>query len=142
VTNLNSGVYCVNEGDFIVNGGDTLIGDDVVIVVRTGDITINGGGNVQLTAPTEGTFKGLLLFTPESNVGSVTINGDSTVNITGTMLVPACDVKLNGSGSTFSLSSQVIGFTVDISGTATTNIHYDDNSNYDSPVPPQVELVQ
>jgi Flp pilus assembly protein TadG len=142
VENLESGIYCVEEGDFVVNGGDTLTGENVVIVVETGDISWNGGAEINLSAPTEGPYDGLLIFMPESNDGDVTINGNSNSNFTGSILVPSADVTINGTGSPTGLHCQIIGYTVDISGTSDMNLTYNADDNYEAPVPPQVELVQ
>ncbi|MEW5940906.1 MAG: Tad domain-containing protein, partial [Chloroflexota bacterium] len=73
VTDLNSGVYCINEGDFRVNASDTLNGTGVVIVINSGGVSLNGGATINLTAPTDGPFEGLLLFAPESNSCSMTL---------------------------------------------------------------------
>ena len=143
VTNLEPGIYCVNDGsNFDVNGGDTLTGDNVVIVVESGSVSINGGGSIDLSAPTDGPYAGLFLFIPESNTSTVSINGNADVEITGTILAPSCLVTIEGNGSTFAMNSQVIGLKVYLSGGATTSINYNDEDNYDAPVPPQVELVQ
>ncbi len=142
VTHLDPGIYCLNEGDFNVSAGETLTGDSVLIRVDVGDVTINGGGNVNLTAPTEEPFDGLLLFLPESNDSTVTINGDATVSLTGTILAPSATVNINGNGSTFAMNSQVIGFIVNLAGNATTDIHYSDEDNWDAPIPASIELVQ
>lgn len=137
---LQPGVYCVDEFD--VNSQTEVIGTDVVIVVD-GDININGGAGVTLSAPTEGVYEGLLFYVPEGTNGDVTINGDSTVNMTGTVLAPTSDVTLNGAaGSTFAWSSQIVGWNVTVTGGADMTINYNSNDNYRAPVYPQVELIQ
>ena len=141
VTHLEPGIYCV-DGNFRLNGGDTLTGSDVVIVMETGDVTINGGATVQLDAPDSGPYEDLLIYMPEDNHGTVTINGDSTSSFSGTILAPGSDIKIDGTGGATGFNSQVIGWNVDISGTSAMNIFYSDQDNIDLPIPPQVELVQ
>jgi len=139
---LNSGIYCVDE--FKTNAQTTVVGQNVVIVVKGSgnSVTINGGAGINLTGPTEGPYAGLVMFVPEAYSCNFQVNGDATVNITGEILAPSCNVTLNGSGSTFALNSQVVGNQVHIEGNAGVSIHYQDNQNYDAPIPPQIELVQ
>jgi hypothetical protein len=141
VTQLQPGVYCV-DGNFRLNAGDVLKGSDVVIVIQTGDVRWNGGATVQLDAPNSGPFAGLLLFLPESNSNEVSINGNSASTFTGTILAPSADVSINGTGGVSGLNSQIIGYTVDLTGDGSTLINYNDADNYDAPVNPAIELVQ
>lgn len=143
VTNLEPGIYCVDSNNgFVLNGGDSLSGDNVVIVMNGGDVSINGGAEVNLTAPDSGPYEDLLIYMPEENSGTVTINGNSDSSFTGTILAPAADITINGTGSANGFHSQVIGYNVNISGTSDMYIYYEDDSNFDLPIPPQVELVQ
>jgi hypothetical protein len=51
------GIYVINRGDLTVNGGATIRGDSVTFILtatstnEVGNITINGGADVELTAP-------------------------------------------------------------------------------------------
>lgn len=141
VTALNSGVYCVN-GDFRLNGNDTLTGSEVVIVMNSGDIQWNGNGELHLTAPTSGPFAGLLIYFPMSNTSEIRINGTSDQTWTGTILAPASPIVLLGTADTDAFHSQVIGYTVEFGGTFDGIVRYNDNENYDALVPPQLELVR
>jgi Flp pilus assembly protein TadG len=141
VTVLNSGIYCVG-GNFRLNGGDTLSGDGVVIRVNNGDVRWNGGAEIHLSAPTSGPFAGLLLFLPEGNTNVVVINGNSSSSFTGTILAPSADISIEGTGGVTGLNCQVIGYTVDLTGTSATTINYNAGQNYWPPEPPAVQLVQ
>jgi hypothetical protein len=129
-----------------VNGGDTLIGNEVLIVMQSGDVVFNGGAKIQLTglpgpqSPTN-QLGGLFLYMPMSNSGTIRINGNSESYFEGTILAPAADVTIDGTGSS-GLHGQIIGYTVDLSGTSNTTIIYNDSQNWDAPVPPQIELIQ
>jgi hypothetical protein len=140
VTELESGVYCVN-GNFRLNAGDVLNGTEVIIRV-SGDVRWNGGATINLSAPTSGPFEGLLLFLPEGNTNEVEINGNSGSTFTGTILAPSASVSINGSGGVTGLNSQVIGYTVNLSGTSNTTINYNAGQNYQAPENPAVQLVQ
>jgi Flp pilus assembly protein TadG len=145
VTHLNSGRYCVS-GDFKVNGGETLTGSGVLIIMVSGDVTFNGGATIQLSGPpgpqsVSNPYGGLFLYMPMSNSGTITINGNSNSGFTGSILAPAADISINGTGGT-GLHGQVIGYTVDLSGTSDTTIVYNDEENWDAPVPPKIEMKQ
>jgi hypothetical protein len=134
------------NGAFKVNGGETLRGNGVLIVMVSGDITFNGGATIQLNGmPTpqseSNPYGGLLLYMPLNNSGTISINGNSESAFTGSILAPAADVMINGTGGT-GLHGQIIGYTVDLSGTSDTTIVYDDQKNWDAPVPPQIEMKQ
>ena len=142
---LNPGAYCVYN-DFSVQGGDTLVGYNVVIIMMEGDVTFNGGATVELTglpAPQsdENPYGGLFLYMPMSNSGTITLNGNSESGFTGTILAPAADISIDGTGGS-GLHGQIIGYTVDLSGTSETSIVYDNDENWDAPVPPKIELTQ
>jgi Flp pilus assembly protein TadG len=141
VTELKSGVYCVN-GNFRLNGGDTLSGDAVVIRIDNGDVRWNGGAEIHLSAPISGPFAGLLLFLPEGNTNEVVINGNLSSSFTGTILAPSADISIEGTGGVTGLNSQIIGYTVDLTGTSNTLINYNASQNYLAPENPAVELVQ
>lgn len=142
VTNLDPGIYCVN-GDFRLNGGDVLNGSNVIIYMESGDISWNGGAEVHLSAPTDpnSPFYGLLIYVPYDNQASITLNGNSGSTIEGTILAPASDIKVDGTGDT-GINGQIIGYTVDLSGTSSANIHYDQNFNYEATTPPYLQLTE
>jgi hypothetical protein len=141
VDTLQSGVYCV-DGDFRLNGGDSLTGLGVVIRMDDGVVTWNGGATVHLEAPTEGAFSGLLLYMPSStNCSTITLNGNSGSTIVGTILAPCSNVSVEGTGDS-GIDGQIIGYTVDLSGTSANSIHYDDEHNYDALILPAIEQAQ
>lgn len=141
VTHLNPGMYCVN-GNFRLNGNDTLTGSEVIIVMQSGDVRWNGNGNLHLSAPTSGPFKGLLLYFPMSNNSEVLINGTNDQLLTGTILAPASPIVMLGTAGTDAYHSQIIGYTVEFGGTFDGIVRYNDEENYDATVPPQIELVR
>lgn len=141
VTVLNPGVYCVN-GSFTLNGNDTLTGSEVVIVMNSGNIRWNGNGSLNLSAPTSGPFKGLLIYFPMSNSSEIRINGTSDQSWTGTILAPASPIVMLGTADSDAFHSQIIGYTVEIGGTFDGVVRYNDNENYDASVPPQIELTR
>jgi hypothetical protein len=51
------------------------------------------------------------------------------------------DIIVEGTGSS-GIFGQIIGYTVELTGTSTNTIVYDDQQNFDAEVPPSIELTQ
>jgi hypothetical protein len=90
--------------------------------------------------PGDRAFKGLMLYVPIENEASIVINGSADSAFAGTILAPASDIQVNGSGGADGFHCQFIGYTVDISGGAAMNIQYNNSENWDAPTPPSIEL--
>jgi len=146
VTHLNGGIYCVN-GNFRVNGGATITGSEVLIVMQGGDISFNGGATVILSGipgprTEDNLLGGLLFYVPMTNCPStIILNGNSESGFEGTILAPCSDITVSGTGGS-GLQGQIIGYTVELSGTSNSKIIYNEAQNWPAPVPPQIELIQ
>ena len=138
---LNPGLYCI-YGDLVLNSSNTLEGHDVTLFFVDGGLHINGQGSFLLDAPDSGEFAGLLIFLPMDNDSIIILNGDATSVFEGTILAPASEIQINGTGNVGGYSSQIVGYTIDLIGTADTYINYDDATNIDLWTYPQVELAQ
>ena len=115
---------------------------------------MNGGATVQLTAPTSlaadptradpttADYIGLLIYLPLSNNNPLEINGNSISFYKGTILAPASLIRVNGFGNASGLQSQIIGYDIELVGTADLHIIYNDAENYDVVIPPAIELVK
>jgi hypothetical protein len=141
---LDSGVYCV-DGNFRVNGTQNLTGIGVVIKMVDGDVRLEGSGNLHLEAPTSGDFDGLVIYMPSAtNCDEIIFNGTGDFYLRGTVLAPCSDITINGTGDGVppdgGILGQVIGYTVDISGTSGVNLVYDDAHNWDSLTQPQIKV--
>jgi hypothetical protein len=123
--NLNSGTYYINGGDFKVNGGGTLTGSDVTIVL-TGSgsdyatMTINGGAVVSLSAPTSGEYAGVVVMQDRNapSSGSNKLNGGSTTEFSGAVYFPSQPVEFTGGNSTGGGCTRLVALTIDIKGNA------------------------
>ncbi len=142
VINLKSGVYCVSNGNFQLNGGDELHGHGVTISIRDGFVKWNGGATIDLQAPITGTYQGLLLSLPPSNSSPVTINGNGDSQISGSIKAPSSEVTIEGGGGATGLQTQIIGFHVTLSGTSDLLINYDANLQYHPPRAPTIQLTR
>ncbi len=139
VDTLLPGIYCI-DGEFKMSSG-SLTGHGVVLRMDDGGISWNGGDELHLSAPTEGSFEGLLIYMPSPNCSTITINGNSNTTITGTILAPCSHIQVNGTGDS-GINGQIIGYTIDLGGNEASIIHYDDELNFDSLTQPKLEFKQ
>jgi Flp pilus assembly protein TadG len=105
---LNPGVYFIDRGALTVNGGATLIGNNVTIVLTssTGSdyatVQINGNADVDVSAPTTGDTAGVAFFqsrkAPSGTVNK--FNGGSTQTIKGAIYFPKQTVSYRGGSNT------------------------------------------
>ncbi|MDE3105880.1 MAG: Tad domain-containing protein [Acidobacteriota bacterium] len=96
---LSSGTYIIN-GNFSISGKASITGTGVTLVLL-GSTSIVGTGVVDLTAPTSGTYSGILFYQPSTNTNSITLVGNSGSTIEGVQYAPSADVSFTGnSGST------------------------------------------
>jgi hypothetical protein len=99
--NFNPGVY-VLKGGISVTGSATLSGTDVTFFNTSGSIVIDGAANgevLTLSAPTTGTYAGILFFQDPSDASSATITGAGGSNIEGALYFPKAQITTNGGGS-------------------------------------------
>ena len=138
---LDSGIYCI-DGGFNINSGTVFNGSDVLFYIMSGDVTWNGGAEIHVDAMNDGEFAGLLIYQALGNTSMATINGSSDSTFTGTMFFPDAEVQINGGGGADGFHSQVIGDTVDMSGSSDITIVYNEDENYQVRDPAQVELTE
>lgn len=141
VHNLESGIYCIGS-DFVLEGGERLNGNGVVLLIEHGAVKIRGGAEIQLSAPKGGTLDGLLIYMPIENKNIMALNGNANSNFTGTILAPGADVRINGLDSETGFHSQIIGYTIEVDGQNNVIIKYKDDQNYDAYKMPEVILTQ
>jgi hypothetical protein len=98
---FNPGVYVLTDG-ITVNRSATLSGTDVTFFNSGGPIVINGDVNndvVTLSAPTTGTYAGILFFQDSNDTSSATIAGAGGSKIEGALYFPQAQLTTNGGGS-------------------------------------------
>lgn len=160
VTYIEQGLYCI-YGDFILRKQDSLFGNNITLAIMTGKVDWTGSSPtdstpnaVELYSPspplicqTDPTqppclyaYNGLLIYLPLSNPNPVTINGNSHWQLAGTILAPASAVTISGTENGFSLSTQVIGYTVKLTGTSTINFIYNNAYTWNAQYSGKVEL--
>ncbi|HWE74047.1 MAG TPA: pilus assembly protein TadG-related protein [Stellaceae bacterium] len=129
---LNPGVYILDGIDFNMAGGTTINGTGVTIILtsssdpvnNTGNIIINGGAIVNLTAPTSGAYSGVVFWQDGRAVdsGKDNFNGGSGMNVTGVIYTPSETVSYSGGNATGgSACTQIIASIINFNGNSAFN---------------------
>lgn len=161
-TTFNEGVYFIDGGTLDLTTNNTVVGQNVLFVLRNGaEIKLGGegnGGSVALTPMQAEDFQGTsyaanadilaqMLFIEdkgdETETASHKINGNTNLSIQGVLYLPNGDVQINGtSDSKSELCFQISAYTLDIRGNAylRTLCDYDDSSELGTSTP-NVRLV-
>jgi hypothetical protein len=147
---MSAGMYCVygNKG-FTANGG-SITGAGVLIYMQDGPFDPGGNTLVTLAAeqnagvlvdPSHSDWKGMLLFVDISNTHDIKVTGGSNSTYTGTIYAPHTDIELSGSGTTLGLlSTQIIGNTVKVTGSADLNVTYNESDVFN--LPSAIDLIK
>ena len=138
VVTLNPGTYYMDAGDFEVAGGAVIRcnctnpTDGVTFVMTSsgaastiGTVTINGGADMLLNAPTDAgnPFAGLLFYgDPRAPAATDKFNGGSNMLLTGSVYMPTHTVQWSGNNSSAAPTcTQIIANTVVFIGNSTIN---------------------
>jgi len=117
---LNPGVYCggiaisggtqvtFNSGSvpYVIQGSGLSIssssatGTGVTFYIDAGTVTVSGGTSVvKLSAPTSGTWEGILFFQDPSDTNKATFSGGATLGLEGVLYFPTAEVDYTGGTS-------------------------------------------
>jgi len=141
---MTEGIYCVDDLIKLNDQNLTLIGSNVLIYIRNGSGFSFEGGTIQLTGRQDGySYAGYLIIVESDFSGmpeACKIDGNVNNIFTGTIFAPYCDMTINGTGGQTSYSSQIIAYTVKITGTSGVNLYYTQSDNAESS--PQIGLMR
>jgi hypothetical protein len=124
------------------NGGGTIVATNSTFYMESGDVEWNGNAENTLTAPTNGPNAGMLVYMPYGNTSLLKINGNADSLIQGTILGVSAHVRVTGNSGTNSISSQIVGYTVEACGNGDLFIDYDPGDNYEQQEPAKLELTE
>lgn len=123
---FNAGTYIIENG-MIVNGGDTVSGSGVTFYFQSGALTMNGSSHAVFSAPTTGTYAGILYFQNRTDSTSIILNGDSTSGWQGAIYAADAGLTING-GNTSAVYTDLVVNTLTENG----NDNFTIGSNYSS----------
>ena len=117
--------------------------------VQIGTVDINGGAEIDMSAPTSGTYDGILFYQDrravQTNSNANMINGTSTSSFGGAMYFPSTHLNINGNAGLTFTCAQFVSWTVEFSGNSgisnTVNSSCDDGSDRNAILGRHVRLV-
>jgi Flp pilus assembly protein TadG len=141
---FSQGTYIINGGGMNISGGANVHASGVTFYITAPSassfkgVSITGGTNSQLIAPSTGTYASILFFqdrsfTSASSGADSNIAGGSGTDIQGTLYFPTTNLTYAGS-STSALYTILIADTVKISNTTIINDTYQVLPNGVSPI--------
>lgn len=125
---LNAGIYVISGGTLHFESGGNKGGSGVVFyLTNNASLVIDNGANINLTAPTSGTYNGILVYQDASDATTLSVQGGSSTVMNGALLAPGAAITLgNGSGSAVNAAIVAKSLTMNGGGTltaaSTTNI--------------------
>jgi|tagenome__1003787_1003787.scaffolds.fasta_scaffold20989356_5 hypothetical protein len=125
----NRTIY-INGGDAFIQGNITCTGCTIVLTnndpasTTIGKFKVNASSNINLTAPTDGPFKGIAVYqdrraTDSSPVNK--INGNSASLITGALYFPSQGLEYNGTGTTTATCTMFVAKRIEFTGNSATS---------------------
>jgi Flp pilus assembly protein TadG len=121
--NLNPGIYVLNGGELHFESGSgnaSNTGGNGVFFYLVGgaSLVIDNGANVNLTAPTSGTYAGALIFQDPADTQTISIQGGSNTSFNGAVYAPSAGVTL-GNGSGTAIDADLVAKTLTMNGGGT-----------------------
>ena len=136
--NNNGGIYYIDGGGFTSQGGTILMDPSTTggIMIYNNSppgstnshgvgITGNEAGTVNLSAVTSGPYAGMLLWQSRPSPATMTLAGNGSFNLKGTVYAPNANLQVSGNGSA-TIGSQYVSRTLNVSGNGNINIDYTD----------------
>ena len=119
--NLQPGVYYVEGGDLKINASANVIGNGVTIYMQgSNSVQMNGNATVNLSAPTSGTYSGVLMMGDRTCTScsstSETLNGTAASLMTGAIYFPKQNVNYLGNFAGVNGCTQVVADTITWNG--------------------------
>ena len=120
---MAAGVYIIEGGGFTVSGNASVKGAGVTIYNtgsnypnaggNYGGITLSGNGEVNLSAPTTGTYADILIFQSRSNTRAIALSGNAEAGISGVVYAASAGLVLSGHAE---LNAPLVVDTLTLSG--------------------------
>lgn len=146
--NMNPGTYYIKGGDFETNAQSRITANGVTIILTgggtsIGQVKMNGGADIQMSAPNSGPYKGVLFYKDRDAPSSYNdvFNGGASGTFLGAIYMPSQTVTLNGNSTFTTDCLQIVARTVVMTGNTTITNDCPVGTASDSFVGTQVRLV-
>jgi hypothetical protein len=141
---LNPGVYVVDGGELRINAGADVVGDNVTFFLTNGaTVHFNGTADINLSAPTSGTYAGVLAYGDRDQADANNIfNGTAASRLTGALYFPSQEVTFNGNFSGDNGCLRLVARAIDLQGNTNFNSNCSGTGLNDIPIPGPVRMVE
>jgi len=114
---LNPGTYIIESG-ITESGSPTFNGSGVTLYFKSGGITGSGTGGFNLSAPTSGTYQGVVIFEDRSNSSGITLSGSTGTQVNGLVYMPNGNLTYSGYSGTSGVVTTLVVKAITFSGTS------------------------
>lgn len=128
--NLNPGIYYLDGANLTVAGNATITGSGVTLVFTGsgsdwGTASIGSNATINLTAPTSGPLKGIVMYGDRNMPAGTAFNltGGSTQNFGGAIYLPKANLSFSGGNGTSTSCTKIIADTMSFSGTSNLQVN-------------------
>jgi hypothetical protein len=112
---LNPGIYVIT-GPLTFASGTVLGGAGVTFyLVGLGSVNIGNGANLNFSAPTSGTYDGILFYQDRTDILPAVVEGGSSSTLQGILYFPSAALLI-GNGSTSTVSTPIIASSIAMVG--------------------------
>jgi hypothetical protein len=133
VVTMEPGVYYLDDGGFSISGNADVQADGVMIyIASSGEVRINGNGEIDWTPPDSGTYEGFCVFYERGLSEEFHLSGNGDMQVTGAIYGTGAEANLSGNGSADTLGGCYIVDTMEITGNGDLILGHDDARHFDS----------
>ncbi len=127
IINLSSSGTYSFSGNVDLSSNTTLNGTGVTLYFKSGSMVLSSNTVLNLSAPTSGTYAGIVLFEDRANTTPLSLSSNSGMTLTGTVYAPAANLTLASNAFT-NVYSILVASTINIAANSTININADYSS--------------
>ena len=145
---MTPGTYYIKGGNFETNSQSKITANGVTIIMTgvgtaIGQVNMNGGASITMSAPTSGSFKGVLFYKDRDAPSSFNdvFNGGASGSFLGAIYMPSQTVTLSGNSSFTTDCLQIVSRKVVMTGNTTITNDCPVGGASDSFIGTQVRLV-
>jgi len=122
---LNSGSYSFN-GNFNVTSGASVTGTGVTLYFKSGTLAETSGATINLSAPTSGSYSGILVFEDRSNSTQMNVNSGASLTLTGALYLPDANLTITSGATINNVYSILVADSITVTSGASISL----NANY------------
>src|SRR5262249_37014857 len=116
---LNPGLYIIKgskTGGLSVAGGATISGSGVTLYFEQGTVNFAGGATSNLSAPSSGTWNGILMFQARGNTQAASLVGGSSQLTSGILYFPDAALDYTGGSTSTTQNATIVSNTLSLVG--------------------------